>query len=262
LSNNKRRTALRKQLQYIRRNIDIIETRIASGQYILNEEQTESFNTCKTIYEQQTTMWENKTNKIEDRIVSLHQPHIRCIVRGKAGKPYEFGPKIAVSKVNGYIYLDELSFDNFNESKTLKPIIENYKEKHNVYPTVVRADKIYQTRENKVYCSSLGIRLSGKPLGRPKKNPDESEEELRLEDFKQRQEIEGVFGVAKTRYGLDKLMTKLPDSQIASIGLVFFVMNLRQILSFTRFFETLEMLVLTVDFNETEFVFVDESPLF
>jgi hypothetical protein len=79
---------------------------------------------------------------------------------------------------------------------------------------------------------------------------------------KQRQEIEGVFGVAKTRYGLDKLMTKLPDSQIASIGLVFFVMNLRQILSFTRFFETLEMLVLTVDFNETEFVFVDESPLF
>jgi hypothetical protein len=33
-------------------------------------------------------MWKTHTNRIDDRIVNLFQPHIRCIVRGKAGAPY------------------------------------------------------------------------------------------------------------------------------------------------------------------------------
>ncbi|ARI83407.1 hypothetical protein BH695_4128 [Microcystis aeruginosa PCC 7806SL] len=32
-------------------------------------------------------MYQNNKQSIEDRIVSLTQPHIRPIVRGKAGKP-------------------------------------------------------------------------------------------------------------------------------------------------------------------------------
>jgi hypothetical protein len=207
-------------------------------------------------------MWETHTNRIDDRIVNLYQPHIRCIVRGKAGSPYEFGPKAAVSKVNGFVHIDEVSFDNFNESLTLKSIVEKYKKNHGVYPEVIRADKIYQTRDNKAFCKELHIRLSGKPLGRPKDNPDETVEALRKEDFLKRLEIESVFGVAKTRYGLDKLMTRLPQSQKVSIGLVFFCMNLRQLLSFTRFFEALEMLVFAIDLNQTAFVFEEERSSF
>jgi len=37
------------------------------------------------IYRQQLWLYENKKISIEDRIVSLNQPHIRPIVRGKAG---------------------------------------------------------------------------------------------------------------------------------------------------------------------------------
>lgn len=262
LSTNARRTSLRKQLQYVRRNIETIEFRIQNSLYTLNEHQNVVFETCKTIYDQQSTMWETKTNRIDDRIVNLYQPHIRCIVRGKAGRPYEFGPKIAVSKVNGFVYIDKISFDNFNESLTLQSIVERYKELHSVYPVVVRADKIYQTRDNKAFCKKLHIRLSGKPLGRPKENPDETEEALRKEDFLKRLEIEGVIGVAKTKYGLDKLMTRLPESQKASIGLVFFVMNLKQVLSFTHFYEALEMLVLSLDWNQKAFVFEDDHPYF
>lgn len=262
LSNNARRTSLRKQLQYVKRNSETIESKIQNGVYTLSEDQNAVFETCKTIYAQQSTMWETKTQRIDDRIVNLYQPHIRCIVRGKTGKPYEFGPKVAVSKVNGFVYIDKISFDNFNESLTLQPIVERYKELHGVYPIVVRADKIYQTRDNKAFCKKLHIRLSGKPLGRPKVNPDETEEGLLKEDFLKRLEIEGVIGVAKTKYGLDKLMTRLPESQKASIGLVFFVMNLKQLLSFTRFFETLEMLVFAIDLNQTAIVYEDEWPTF
>ena len=258
LSDNKRRTSLRKQLQYVRRNIESIETRVQNGVYALNEDQTAELSTCKTIFEQQTTMWETRSTRIDDRIVSLHQPHIRCIMRGKAGAPYEFGPKVALSKVNGFIHIDEISFDNFNESLTLKSIVERYKEMHGVYPVSVRADKIYQTRDNKTFCKGLGIRLSGKPLGRPKNEPDPTSEALLKEDFTRRLEIEGVIGVSKTRYGLAKLVARLPESQKASIGLVFFVMNLKQVLSFTPFSDDLEMLVLSLEHNQFDHVFEDE----
>lgn len=260
LSSNKRWTAARKQLQYIKRNLESIESRSQKGIYTLNEADSQALEICKTIHDQQHRMWETKTHQHDNRIVNLYQPHIRCIVRGKAGKTYEFGPKIAVSKVNGFIEIDDLSFDNFNESKTLKNIVYAYHKAHGVYPTSIRADQIYQTRENKVFCSKLGIRLSGKPLGRPKKDEQERISAEMKEDFKKRQEIEGVFGVAKTRYGLEKLMTKLPESQKASIGLVFLVMNLAQVLSFVHFSNTIEVIVFEVEINYETHIFEDERP--
>jgi len=48
-------------------------------------------------------MYYNKTQRIEDRIVSISQPHIRPIVRGKAGTPVEFGAKISVVCIDGYV---------------------------------------------------------------------------------------------------------------------------------------------------------------
>jgi transposase, IS5 family len=194
------------------------------------------------------------------RIVNLYQPHIRCIVRGKAGKTYAFGPEIAVSKAGGFIETGDLSFDNFNESKTLQTNIYAYHKAHGVYPTSIRGDQIDQTRENKVFCSKLGIRLSGKPLGRPKKDEQARISAEMKEDFKKRQEIEGVFGVAKTRYGLEKLMTKLPESQKASIGLVFLVMNLAQVLIHVHLSKTIEMLVFEVEINYEIHIFEDERP--
>ncbi len=74
------------------------------------------------VYRQQLWMYENKKNSIDDRIVSLTQPHIRPIVRGKAGKSVEFGAKLSASCRNGYVFLDRISWDNFNESVGLKTL--------------------------------------------------------------------------------------------------------------------------------------------
>ena len=38
------------------------------------------------LHRQQQWMWENKEVRIDDKIVSLNQPHIRPIVRGKGEK--------------------------------------------------------------------------------------------------------------------------------------------------------------------------------
>ena len=60
-------------------------------------------------------MYEKNKRSIENRIVSIEQPHIRPIVRGKAGKAVEFGAKISISYLERYVFLDEISWENFNE---------------------------------------------------------------------------------------------------------------------------------------------------
>jgi hypothetical protein len=78
------------------------------------------------VYRQQLWMNENKKNSIDDRIVSLTQPHIRPIVRVKAGKSVEFGAHLSASCRNGYVFLDRISWDNFNESGDLKTQVEEF----------------------------------------------------------------------------------------------------------------------------------------
>jgi len=146
------------------------------------------------VYRQQQWMWSNNKQSIADRIVSITQPHIRPIVRGKAGTAVEFGAKLSATCVDGYVFLSRISWDNFNESVDLKGQIEAYKKLVGVYPESVHVDKIYRTRENRAWCKERGIRISGPPLGRPKLKVSKEARKQALEDEKIRNEIEGKFG--------------------------------------------------------------------
>ena len=73
-------------------------------------------------------MWSENKTRVDQIIVSLSQPHVRPIVRGKAGKLTEFGAKLSVSYVDHYVFLHRLSWKNFNESQDLKAQVENFKE--------------------------------------------------------------------------------------------------------------------------------------
>jgi IS5 family transposase len=94
-------------------------------------------------------MYEHKKNKVDDRIVSLTQPHVRPIVRGKAGKHTRFGAKLSASSFEGYVFLDRISWDNFNESGDLIAQVEAFKEFTGHYPESVHVDKIYRTLDNR-----------------------------------------------------------------------------------------------------------------
>ena len=58
-------------------------------------------------------------HKVEDRIVSISQPHIRPIVRGKSNAKTEFGAEVAISVIDGYAFVDNISWDANNESSDL-----------------------------------------------------------------------------------------------------------------------------------------------
>lgn len=220
--------AIQQQLQYIKRNLSHIEKLLIEGASLghLNKLEYKKLLVVTEIYRQQLWMHENKTNRIEDRIVSINQPHIRPIVRGKAGSSVEFGAKISASCVDRYVFIDYLSWDNFNESNYFIERVESFKEKTGYYPESVHVDKIYRTRKNRAFCKEKGIRISGVPLGRPTKNISEKAKKQAQEDERIRNAIEGKFGQGKRRFSLNKIMTKLPSGSATTIAIIFLVMNL------------------------------------
>ena len=166
-------------------------------------------------------MFENKTHKVNDRIVSIHQPHIRPIVRGKTKAKIEFGSKIHLSLVDGYSFLDTVSWDAFNEGTHLTEYVENYRSRFGYYPAKVLADKIYCTRSNRAYLKEKGIKLAAKPLGRPSakavgKHVSPGE----------RNPIEGKFGQAKNGYGMNRIRARLKNTSESWIASIILVLNL------------------------------------
>ena len=236
-SRKERRKGIKKQIQYIQRNLAHIEKLREDKEVAkLSKKDEKILLIIKKAYEQQVEMYENKENKVENRIVSLTQPHVRPIVRGKAGTPVEFGAKLSASYVNGYVYLYRLSWDNYNESGDFKGQIEEFKRETGYYPKSVHADAIYRTRENRAFCKERGIRLSGPPLGRRPTNISPEKKKEALQDERDRNAIEGKFGQAKRRFSLNRVMTKLPDTSETAIAITFLVINLsallRQVLRF------------------------------
>jgi IS5 family transposase len=221
------RKAIGKQLRYIRRNLKAInELAGRNGLSFLSRREYRNLLVCSEVYRQQNYMYENDVRSVSGRIVSVSQPHVRPIIRGKAGRPVEFGAKISASKIDGYAYLDRLSWEAYHEAEDLQPRIEAYRRRFGCYPESVHVDAIYRTRANRAYCTEHGIRISGPPLGRPKKHPTGEEKRQTREDERKRIAIEGVFGRAKRAYSLSRIMAKRADTAQTSIALAFLVMNL------------------------------------
>ena len=79
--------------------------------------------TIMKLYEQQLYMYENKTHTAEHRIVSISQPWLRPIVRGKAKAPVEFGVNLDLSiDEKGYSRIEQISFEAYNESIYSEPL--------------------------------------------------------------------------------------------------------------------------------------------
>lgn len=215
------RKAIRRQLGFLRRNLKSIDTLLdRCPEFPLKPEQQRYLMVAHTLYQQQLQMYETRTHSVEHRIVSIHQPHVRPIVRGKSTAKVEFGSKIHVSLVDGYAFLDELSWDAFNEGAHMMGYVENYRKRFGYYPKEVLADQIYCTRENRRELKSLEIKLLAKPLGRP---PAVKKEYVRPGE---RNPIEGKFGQAKTGYGLGNIKARLKHTSESWIASIFMVLNL------------------------------------
>jgi len=220
------RKAIRKQLSYIKRNLGYIEKLISQGHDgMLSNKQKSELPVIQDLYLQQLEMLKERKHSVDERIVSISQPHIRPIVRGKAGASTEFGAKVAIRVVDGFAFTETISWDAYNESEDLIKSVSNYKEHYGYYPEAVIVDKIYRTRDNIRYCKSKGIRISGPRLGRPAAN-DYDYKLQQYEDSCTRNTVEGKFGIGKKTYGLGRIMARLSLTANTVINLSFLAMNL------------------------------------
>lgn len=213
------RKAIGKQLSYLKRDLEAIDGKLLLGKF-LTDRKMERLNTLRSIYQQQKYMYDNRTHSVPDRIVSVSQPFVRPIVRGKAGKPVEFEAKLDVSVVDGWTCLECYSFDAYNEAGNLRTMVERFREREGHYPRRILADKIYRNRGNLSYCKERGIRLSGPALGRPRKDEIRDKAQNYLDEC-ERVEVERRFSLAKRKCGMGLVTAKLRETAAHVIAMSF-----------------------------------------
>ena len=183
------------------------------------------------MYSQQLTMLLSNTHQCADRIISIFQPHVRPIVRGKAKAKTEFGAKIGASVYEGYTFIDHHSWDAYNENQDLKLQIQLFKERFGYLPSTILADKIYMNASNRKLLKELNINTYCKPLGRPPKEEKTPEEKARMaKAVGDRNEVECSFGTGKRIYRANNIRAKLPDTSRCWTGMCYFAKNVLKFL--------------------------------
>lgn len=216
------------QLNFVKRNLGHIESLFdGCGNLtgLLNKYQLKYLQVVNEVYRQQRQMHTARVHTVANRIVSIHQPHVRPMVRGKAGSDVEFGSKIGICVSDGLTFLDHLNWESYNETADLVLSAENFKKRNGFYPAKINADQIYITRDNRNWCKKNNIQLNGKPLGRPTAQTKEKLKELKI-SVSERNCVEGKFGQAKRWYGMGNIHAKLKATSESMIGAIVVVLNL------------------------------------
>lgn len=228
------RETMAMMLNCLRRDIHILVDLLAKNKAYYESLFLYEKNTLTAIikmYYQQEEMHRTKTHTCADRILSIFQPHVRAIVRGKAKAKTEFGAKIGASIVEGYTFIDHHSWNAYNESQDLSLQIQLFKERFGYLPSTILADKIYLNKANREILKELEIQSYCKPLGRPPKIPLSDEMKSRMaKAIGDRNEIECSFGTGKRIYRANNIRAKLPDTARCWTGMCYFVKNVMKFL--------------------------------
>ena len=191
----------------LEKGLDQLQGLFDAHPIVLTGKQTIYLKTIKQVLSQQKVIQEDSSAKIPERIVSLHKPYIRPIVRGKENKPVEFGMKAHMLQSGGVVWFDKMEFKAFNECKALKTSFFKHT-KHFGSCFQLAADRIYATNENRNFLKGKGVFHSFAPKGRPVKDTKQAKPQavLRQELNKVRStHLEGAFGNHKNHYGLRKV---------------------------------------------------------
>jgi hypothetical protein len=185
--------ALLKYLQHLMKQLNgLKETHIVT----LSASQNNRLKTIEKVKEQQWKLYFGKEAKVHDRIVSLHKPYVRPIIRGKEVKPVEFGAKVNMLQVDGISFIEHFSYDNFNEGIRLQSTV-HLQERYFGACHQMGADAIYATNENRRYCTENKIATSFVAKGNEGKNKEQKRQMRSILGKVRSTIMEGSFGNEK-----------------------------------------------------------------
>lgn len=217
---------IRQLLFWLNKGLDLIKpllvlhqqkSEVEIGFRPLKERFISRFETIEKVYDQQKQLFDNPKESIKDRIVSLHQPHIRPIVRGKELKRVEFGPKVHMLRIGGINLIEKFSFDNFNEGTRFEKACTAYDELTGKCHQF-GADQIYATNSNRRFATQNHIATCFKVKGKLPADEDKKQDKIKaIQTIHtiRATHMEGSFGNEKQHYDLLKIKTKTPETQLA-----------------------------------------------
>jgi IS5 family transposase len=235
LSFAKRRKKSRRQnkkickvlLKYLQRLMKQLNALKETHTVTLSAPQNNRLKTIEKVKEQQWKLYFGKEAKVPDRIVSLHKPYVRPIIRGKEVKPVEFGAKVNMLQVDGISFIEHFSYDNFNEGIRLQSTV-HLQERYFGACHQIGADAIYATNENRRYCTENKIATSFVVKGNEGKNK-EQKRQMRFILGKVRSTImEGSFGNEKNHYQMNKIKARTEQNEKVWIFFSLFTCNAMQ----------------------------------
>ena len=184
--------------------------------------------TIKELQEQQWKLYFGKQAKVLDRIVSLHKPYVRPIIRGKEVKPVEFGPKVNLLQVDGINFIEHLSYDNFNESTRLQSTIHMQRRYFGACYQM-GADAIYATNANRKYCTQNNIATSFVAKGKEGEYKEQKSQMRSILGKIRSTVLEGSFGNEKTHYDMAQIKARTEANEKVWIFFSLLTSNASQI---------------------------------
>lgn len=199
-------------LKYLVRLMDQLAVLLKKNRSVLNNKQQKRLAVIEECKTQQWQLHFGKQSSVPDRIVSLHKPYVRPIVRGKEVKPVEFGAKVNMLVVDGISFIEHLSYDNFNEGTRLQSTI-HLQRRYFGGCYQMGADAIYATNENRRYCTQNNIATSFIPKGNEGKLKEQKSQMRSILGKIRSTVMEGSFGNEKNHYQLGKIKAKTKENE-------------------------------------------------
>jgi len=165
----------------------------------------------------------------DEKLYSLFEEHTELIVRGKAGKPIEFGHKILIAQTGEkYIHHYEVMEKLIDDKELLLPAIESHKEMFGEYPNVVSTDKGFYESMKQIH--SLEEIIPVVSISKKGRRTQAEIERETTEEFIDGQRFragsEGSISVLKRAFKLGKCFFKGFKNYAASVGFAVLCHNL------------------------------------
>lgn len=205
----------KKLIRFVHRNLNQVKQLVEKTSSVSNKLKKEIEIIDKILVQQKQI---SQGKPIKQRIVSIHKPEVRPMVKGKFPNEVEFGQKITLVKKGKGIFLADSDNENTSDIELLDKAIEFYEEKFKRKPTSIIADRGYYSSKNIKKLKDKGIKkIAIAPKGKIK--PDYTKESYYKKLCQERNAIEADISLLKRCYGLDKNRYK-DQNQWIRLGII------------------------------------------
>lgn len=163
----------------------------------MNEEQKHRYENELSLYGRAVNQGKND----KDKIYSLHKPFTRCIAKGKAHKPYEFGNKVGLvtsgRKGKKIITAVKAFLDNPYDGDTIEPLLNQMEDNSFKLPEQLAYDRGGKGRRE-----IKGVKVI--TPDKSKKSDSEYQKRQKRRKFRARAGIEPVIGHLKKDFRMEQ----------------------------------------------------------